>query len=325
MSLSAEHRRHLHPGKRVYVKVSLPDGALFQQWGVVSSVGQDLVRVFVTGAPLPDDGLETGAAVMVRFETEGEWHACKGLMAGKISENVIPVRPVGEIFSEELREYYRIDVFIPLAYTILATREMAEARSWLQEKRDQGKSLPEMAPFSPPPGEKLPCPPGYGPCHRVVANISGGGLKIAMGEKTADKDLIGIALHLPGRFAPVHLVAEVVHSEKTYSSTAAHQLYKTAMRFALIDESDRELVLSFIRREELDRLRETRKSAGFAPVLETGKRWKTFFGKALFVLAIMALFFHAALLAVEYKRAGHKTDFQLFIEESVRKYLNTRR
>lgn len=191
----------------------------------------------------------------------------------------------------ERREYVRVEAYLPIKYKILDESEYEEARK--RCKKQRGESFPESIPSllagmdleklrDPDPIHSEGIDPGtaralteidgklnlllrlmvenrlteieHDLCHEV--NLSGGGLRLTLPQELEAGAKIGLEITLP-MFPPIPLftIAEVIRVVPAETSTEEAPFFETALKYAEIDEDDREMIIRYVFKRQRHTLR----------------------------------------------------------------------
>src|SRR5690242_19510753 len=97
-------------GMKVRVGIPLPDAEIFLDWAVIHEVDEDLVSLQLSRDQLPVGvTLHEGQIVDLRGGKDDAAYSCRAIIVFEGRESRVLLRLIGEIVTDELREYYRID------------------------------------------------------------------------------------------------------------------------------------------------------------------------------------------------------------------------
>ncbi|CAH2031522.1 PilZ-like domain-containing protein [Trichlorobacter ammonificans] len=294
MSDYLTYRQHFPPGKKVNVAIPVPQGETFNDWAVISSIDEDLVSLQLSRDELPNGvKLSTGLILDIRVGTGDSGYSCRGIIVTEGVRREIILRLIGEIVSNELREFYRIDAFLPIRYFITseknesvlktAWKEKREARIEAEREQQQREKKPwerlREVRHEEQPEEELTADAlrtsdedaetgleeddgvdhSWDDVIPLAANISGGGIRILLHHQFAEGDLVPVEIFLPAEPRPkiIDAVCKVVFSRE--NQAAAKQMnrpsYNTAFQFLWIDERERDTLVTYISTVQLKRIR----------------------------------------------------------------------
>ncbi len=292
-----QYIEHYPRGMKVHVGIPVPGESVFQDWAIIAGVDEDLVELQLSRDVLPAGvRLTIGTILDIRGGKDENAYSCRGIIVSEGVQRTILLRFIGEIVSDELREYYRIDAFLPIKYYLAGTTsEYVLKQDWQakrqaraeaeRERREQEKKpwqrlmLPQEGrphgetqevdeePFADVLAEEdaLPDDTGDHSWDDVIplaANISGGGLRILLHHEVKVDALIMLEIFVPTEPQPkiVDAVGKVVLCAQNYAATKQTQRdsYNTGIEFLCIDERDRDTIVSYIANVQLKRIRQLR-------------------------------------------------------------------
>jgi hypothetical protein len=298
MSDAGHYTNRYFAGMKVEVGIPLPDAKVFRDWAIISEIDEDLVSLQLSRDMLPDGvNLRVGQILTIRSESDGQTHSCSAFIVSKGYDQDLLLRLTGEIVFEELREFYRIDAFLPIKfYTLLDQKPATVKKEWeerrkkrleeerirelirLEAKRErlraeerareqrllEGDSSGEPAIAKPQEEpEDNPYYESWGSVTSVAINISGGGLKILTNQGFETDEFLLLEIFVPSLSCIVDIAARVVFSNHNDNADDEGNCYNTGMQFVFIDERARFAINSHISGVQIQRIRQFR---GFADV-----------------------------------------------------------
>lgn len=334
--MSAGQNRAYHDffstGQRVGIGILVPDQGIFREWGGIERLDEDLLEVRLSRTQIPEGAsLEIGSTIMVRTGKNGEGYSCTAIVVGEKIDGLLPVRLTGEVVNDNQREFYRLDVFLPLTYGRTPEASPAAARErWEKQQREREFRKRWEEAVSPEiraavaGNEALLPPEELGHPLPIAANISGNGLLIRVHELCQPGDLVDLRLYLPPpRRSVVDIVAEVVHVTPV-AEDGGEPLYSTAMRYLCIDRPDQDRIIAFIRNEEREQLRlmggrllvETKE-----PAL-TPRQWFWHVTRQVIgTLVTLYIIWYVAMILVNYQKYGPRSYIQKTFEQQIMQYV----
>ena len=294
MSNFATYNQYFPAGKKVNVAIPVPQGETFYDWAIINSLDEDLVSLQLSRDELPSGvKLSTGFILDLRVGTDDSGYSCRGIIVTETYKREIILRLIGEVVSNELREFYRIDAFLPIRYFVtsernentlkIAWKEKREARlAAEQEFREQEKKpwerLRDMQ-YEQRPEEELThdalrtdqdeeteeqeeddgLDHTWDDVIPLAANISGGGIRILLHHKFAEDDMVPVEIYLPTEPRPqiIDAVCRVAFCRE--NEAAGKQFnrptYNPGFKFVWIDERERDALVSYISNVQLKRIR----------------------------------------------------------------------
>jgi hypothetical protein len=282
-------------GQRIQVEIPLAGGKTFRDDAEIVSLQQDLLQLQLSRAVLPESAcLAVGTLLYVRIGKSGNGFRCRGMVLACDSQSGLLVRLTGETLSLDDREFFRIDVYIPLTYCL------------------QGAD-PDLTPARPLP---------------VAANLSGAGLRMQVPEHFPIDQFLDLTLVLPPEYGgAMHLTGQVVYVMELSRPDAVRRLFDTALRFVGVSVAHRDRLVKFIHAKELEQLQRLREQSALLPAAEPGtcgwgsctsreKVRLVLYGVAATLLAVWLI-----LSLVDYYRAGRKGVIEKTFEDQIKKIL----
>lgn len=287
------YSQHFPAGMKVNVGIPVPGGNIFHDWAIIHHIDEDLLELQLSRDTLPDGvKLSLGAILDVRGGKEDSGYSCRAIIVSEGYQRTVLLRLIGEIVSDELREFYRIDAFLPIKYFLTSeASEVTLKKAWivkrearievekerkLHEKKPwQRLRLPqqEETPEEELTGEMLGEDSGEGENDEtadsedhswddvipLAANISGGGIRILLHHQFKMDDLMALEIFLPSEphARIIDAVGKVVFVGQNYAATKQmhRESFNTGIQFLYIDERDRDAIVSYISNVQLKRIR----------------------------------------------------------------------
>ncbi len=288
-------------GMKVEVGIPLSDTSSFRDWAIVNQVDNDLISLQLSRDILPAGvSLRVGQILTIRSEHDFQIYFCRAFIVSKGFEQELLLRLTGEIVANELREFYRIDAFLPIKFNPLPDQEPDNVRKRWEERRRQRREeerlreqrllearreksreeerareqrLLEGAPSSEPPtadssraGEEEQVGEYYeswGSVNSVAVNISGGGLRISTEQLFPVDQALLLEIFVPSSRCIVDVAARVIFSQRNDDAGENRPCFSTGLQFMFIDESARSAINRHTSGIQLRRIRQFK---GFADV-----------------------------------------------------------
>lgn len=277
MSDMEQYANYFTAGMKVGVGIPMPNAEVFTDWAVINNIDEDLVTLQLSRDQLPVNvNLHMGQILDLRGGHEGSGFSCRAIIVIEGYAREILLRLIGEIVSDELREFYRIDAFLPIKYYISREQNPGILRQeWIarreqrhieelehKEKRWDSRLVVESAVLPQEPHQESMdhYDDSWDTIIPLAANISGGGIRIISHQslKRGEYALLEILIPLPPRI--VDAVVRVVFTNRNYAAGVDHEYYNTAMQFVFIVERDRDAIIHHISNVQLKRIRQLREN-----------------------------------------------------------------
>ncbi|GAM11050.1 hypothetical protein OR1_03358 [Geobacter sp. OR-1] len=300
--------------------------------GGVSRLSGDLIELILNSRlPVDTSSTDTEYLLELRSVHLGSAFRCRALLVSDASEMTVSMRLVGNVILEELREYFRIDTYIPLRYIPLADLdEKTVLRRWLEflDFQTQRSIRPASFAFKGEPASAASSDSDlFSPLEYstpVAANISGGGLRTNLPELLKPGCQAILEMYLPGTPPRiVDVVGEVLASGYVHSEDGG-KTFSTPFKFTHINENDRDAIINHIHKVQQQQIRQISdetpvelRTTAPSP-LSRNARIKRFIGKTIVIslLIITALF-----LFNLYKHRG-KSEVSIIFERGLKMYLD---
>ncbi|WP_298433072.1 PilZ-like domain-containing protein [Geobacter sp.] len=314
--------KYFDVGLRVEVRFPRSEAPAFSDWAVITLFEEDLVEFQLSRDALPE-GVRTdvGTILDLRLGQGGSAYCCRSIIVGEPAGAKISARLIGEVVPDELREFYRIDAYIPLRYRLPRGEPAGEIRARWEAGRygppDAGGDLPSL-----PAGADLSGGRPAGHPAPVAANISGSGIRIRTHEQFAVGDLLPLELFLPlEQPTTISVIGQVVHVGQVRTRDGEPPLFGTALHFFCIDERDRDAIVKFVSLVQLEHLRSLRGNAIRITDLEyTEYARRMRLRRIVFAAALIAVILIVlALLAIS-RLTGPKGEIEQDYEREIKKY-----
>lgn len=259
MSDFDQYLEHFPVGLKVNVGIPVPGGDTFHDWAIIHTIDEDLISLQLSRDTLPAGvKLKVGTILDIRAGNEIEGYSCRAIIVAEGYHREVLLRLIGEIVSSELREFYRIDAFLPIKYFVsseqsevrlkVAWKEKREARITAEKERKQQEKKPWERLRQAPDTEELPSEEfgeeglwddtgegldqpdqdvddtrdhSWDDVIPLAANISGGGIRMLLHHKFENDTLVPLEIYLPCEPEPqiIDAVCIVAFANENYAAT----------------------------------------------------------------------------------------------------------
>jgi Family of unknown function (DUF5634) N-terminal domain/PilZ domain len=348
MSDLEQYARHFSVGVKVGVGIPLPNAEVFKDWAIIHKIDEDLVSLQLSRDVLPVGvTLGYGQILELRGGKEGSGHSCRAIIVSEGDSRELLLRLIGEIVSDELREFYRIDAFLPIKYYVSQEQNLDVLhRQWVLrrahrqqielEQKVQGWNSPLLSKNAELPQEKTAdseisqnagdvVGESWDAIIPLAANVSGGGLRLITHQGFDNGEYVLLEILVPTPRRVVDVVARVIFANRNYAAGSDHHYYNTGMQFVYIDERERDAIVNHISSIQLKRIRQMREMYLFRDVSDDGAAPGIFKVRSIAVriLAILFGLIAVASLVDYFWRYAHdrpKGEIETIFEDAVRKY-----
>lgn len=337
-------------GMKVGVAIPLQDAEVFNDWAIIHEIEEDLVSLQLSRDHLPVRvTLHIGQVLELRAGKEGDHYSCRAIIVSEGREKKLMLRLIGDIVSDELREFYRIDAFLPIKYYISQEQHPELLRKQWEHRREHRFSL-ELArrqrrwdsEFVEGEGE-LPrekrqeeieeekFDASWDTIIPLAANISGGGIRIITHQDFTLGEYVLLEILVPTPRRIVDAVVRVVFANRNYAAGDDHEFFNTGLQFVFIDERDRDSIVNHISNVQLKRNRQLREKFllvsdieenGVQPVSsEGGRNWADISKKILLVLLLLIVIAVLVNFFKNYAVEHPKNEIGELFENALKKYM----
>lgn len=351
MSDSEQYARYFSAGMRVGVGIPLHNNELFRDWAIIHVLEEDLVELQLSRDVLPADvDLQTGKVLELRCGKDGKGYRCSGVFVSEGEAGNIHIKLTGDVNSNELREFYRIDAYLPfkievskehnLDAVLKEWRTRKQSRSEFETRRKEdfehkrrdfifrtaqgGFDAEDGAPGQTTVQDQdilELVDDSWKEVNAPAINLSAGGFKFVTAEHFEVGDIVFQEVFLPTNPPRImDSVARVVFKSRNYFARSDEECFNIATQFLFIDERDRDAIVSHISNLELMRIRLLRHNY----LLFDRFAEKNMFTP--FKIISVALILLASIIAISsyfqsYSHSSIKNEIQETFESGIRKYL----
>ena len=354
------YSRYFPVGKKVGVGIPLPNAEVFKDWAVIHNIDEDLVSLQLSRDVLPSGvSLRYGQILELRGGSEGNGYCCRAIVVSEGEESELLLRLIGEIVSDELREFYRIDAFLPIKFFVSHEQNIdrlhkhwEERRAYRQQlelekkgRRWKSITLPagaepqknslhssvntdidEMVPGKIPAVESVN--DSWDAIIPLAANISGGGLRIITPQEFDEGEYLLLEIFVPLPERVIDVIGRVVFANRNYAAGSNLEFFNTGVQFVYLDERDRDAIVTYISKIQLTRIRQLRERYLYRESLENNEQFDQtgIFGISKTVTRKLYVLFFAVLLSVlisylwYYANEHPEGNIQRSFEDGIKKY-----
>ena len=303
MSAAYQHAYHYAIGMKVEVGIPMINNQVFRDWAIINEVDDDLVSLQLSRDTLPEGiTLRVGQMLNLCSEHDFQIYNCRAYIVSKGYEQELLLRLTGEIVANELREFYRIDAFLPIKFHVLpeidpelakkiwnerrsrrrgelrameaerleAKRKRIRAEELAWEQRRHDVLLPGQAPGY----IRVNCEEegitqydeSWEAITSVAVNVSAGGMRIATDREFRDNDLLLLEIYVPSARSIVDIVARVIFSRRNDDKTKYDHDVSTGLQFLFIEEAARSAINGHSSAIQLKRIRQFKGFANVEPL-----------------------------------------------------------
>ncbi|SNB47023.1 PilZ-like domain-containing protein [Geobacter sp. DSM 9736] len=229
----------------------------------IACIQGDLVELELYDKELPEmAAIKSGAEAALSAWTGGVLYRVPALLSGLNRGGSISLKLVGEVKEQQRREYFRLDVMLPAVLTVPEDQDFRSLEALWQELRadTQKGTPPVLQPYEK--GVKLVRWGGHSEVLPCRINLSGGGLSMRIPWYVKPGTQVALLLFIPAAIPrPISVIAEVLRCQELTLFWGKDHRFMSAMKFNLINEKDRDEVISFLFNEQRRELK-MKKSTG---------------------------------------------------------------
>jgi hypothetical protein len=250
--------RYLLVDRQVDIGVQLTDNKFCEETAAIKFIRGDRHQLELYGKGLTH-GAETEAGAKVVITSKEAWALCRchAVLEKEVVGREMELRLISQVDVQQRREYFRLDVRIPVLYSVPSDQRLSSICEGWTAKRDAGGAA--TPPVMIPSGEGFKVVGwnnGDVDVELCRVNLSGGGLRLKVTDYLSPGTLVNLEIFLPLNPARViHAVGAVVRANEIQLNWDRHTYYSTSMEFKLIGEKDRETIISYIFNEQRNDLR----------------------------------------------------------------------
>lgn len=281
MSELDNYSRYFPVGIKIGVGIPLPNAEIFKDWAVIHDIEEDLITLQLSRDVLPSKvTLNYGQILELRGGKEGAGYCCRAIIVSEGDARELLLRLIGEIVSDELREFYRIDAFLPIKYYIPSDQHIDVLHKQWEARRIQSeqKQLEQkdhrwdgalVAGTANLPQERLQKADAdnqeneddiWDTIIPLAANISGGGVRMITHQGFDSGDFVLLEILVPTPRRVVDIIARVIFANPNFSAGSKHPFFNTGLQFVYVDERDRDAIVNYISNVQLKRIRQLRET-----------------------------------------------------------------
>ncbi len=348
MSDVEQYAEYFMSGLKITVCIPMENNELFRDWAIVEALDEDIITLRLSRDELPVEvHLIAGAMLDLRLGKDGMGFRCGGFFVEEVGAGEIKVHLTGEVGTNELREFFRIDAFIPFRYQFTKEQNLdvligtwrkskknrlaaeAERRDAFIEKQREMLFRAAAGEFDaegreqvtnrPPDVEEFnPVDESWDDVNASAINISGGGFKFVTTDDFKIDELVVIEMFIPA--APPRImdgIARVVFKNNNYSIKDGSEYFNVALSFVVIDDRDRDAIVSHISHLETMRIRQ-KGQLPFIDFRNTEKR-RSLVKTAIWIAFGVIFIYFASSYLFGYSQRAHN-EFEDMVGNAVRKY-----
>lgn len=352
MGNAADYASYFGVGMKIGVGIPMPNSRVFVDWALIHEIDEDLVTLQLSRDQLPVGvRLHVGQLIDLRGGKDEAAYSCRAIVVIEGRANFALVRLIGEIVTDQLREFYRIDTFLPVKYYLSGNQDPDSLRiEWQNrcqkrlddeiQRKQQPWDLSYIAADADLPPERRQEPladevdetgeqdSSWDTIIPLAASISGGGIRIVAHQQFQEGQYVPLEIMVPSTPRRiVDAIGQVVFATRSQGGAADRESYNVALKFVFIDERDRDAIVNHVTTIQLQRIRQLREHFALldgvdAPGGEGNlPRWKPLARNALLVALLCAVLLLLYVFFWGYGANRPKGEIAETFESGIRRYL----
>jgi hypothetical protein len=347
MSEMDQYARYFTTGMKVGVGIPLPNAEVFRDWAVIHDLDEDLVSLQLSRDQLPVRvTLHVGQILEIRGGGEETGYSVRAIIVSEGYSKELLLRLIGEIVSDELREFYRIDAFLPIKYYLsheqdsevleqqwrLRRQERLENEQLRKQRRWESMYMGDDAEF---PNERHmdetdenESDDSWDTIIPLAANISGGGIRIMTHQGFDISEFVLLEILVPSPRRIVDAVGRVTFANLNLAAGTDRNYFNTGLQFVFIDERDRDVVINYISSVQLKRIRQLREKYLFRSVDDEDVQtqvysvnWQEQLKRVLIWLIMAGIVWMLVSYFRNYAENRPKNEIEEVFENGIRRYI----
>jgi hypothetical protein len=344
-----QYATYFTPELKITVCIPMDNNELFRDWAIVEALEESIITLRLSRDELPVEvHLIAGIMLDLRLGKDGMGFRCGGFFVEEAGAGKIQVHLTGDVGTNELREFFRIDAFIPFRYQFTEEQNLdvlsgtwrkrkkirladeAERREAFSEKQREMLFRAAAGEFDAEGREQVknkqlvveefnPIDETWDNVNASAINISGGGFKFVTTDDFKIDELVVIEMFIPATPSRImESIARVVFKNNNYSFKDGNEYFNVALSFVLIDDRDRDAIVSHISHLESLRIRQ-KGQLPFFDVTSTIKRI-SLLKMAIWIAFLVVFIYFVSSYLYDYSHQNVHNEIEDMFESAVRKY-----
>ncbi|MBT0663938.1 DUF5634 family protein [Geobacter pelophilus] len=247
---------YLRPQHQIRVGFQLPDNNVVDLNAVVLSIDGSVLHLETFGSSTEQLAqVPEGSPAIILSSENWAFCRCQGVLEATVARN-FTIKLRGEPEIQQRREHFRMDVFIPILYSMPDEQQINSVEGIWKARRMMGEFIdpPKVVPFQ---GSFKVLNWDNGPdIEPSRINLSGGGLRVKTSEAFESGTYLNISIFLPlASIKVIDAVVSIIRSTEIRLTLDNRPAFSTAMKFVFLAERDRENIITYIFNEQRNTLR----------------------------------------------------------------------
>ena len=349
MSDVEQYATYFTDGLKITVGIPMDNNELFRDWAIVEALEENIITLKLSRDEFPVEvHLLVGIMLDLRLGKEGRGFRCSGLFVDEVGAGEIRVHLTGDVGTSELREFFRIDAFIPFRYQFTEEQNLdvligtwrkrkqnrladeAERREVFNEKNRERLFRTATGEFDVEDREQAinkqqnveafnSIDDSWDNVNASATNLSAGGFKFVTTDVVKIGELVFIEMFIPATPPRImESITRVVFKNKNYSFKDGKEYFNVALNFVLVDDRDRDAIVSHISHLESLRIRQKRQLSTFE-VKSANKRVSPL-KMAIWIAFLVVLIYFISSYFYDYSQRKGRNEIEDMFGNAVRKY-----
>ncbi len=247
-----EYDQYFKTGQQVKLAI-ISSGTMSREInGEIAEVAGDSASIEILGEGIPESLSTKKQGTRLSLAGWSGWgfFQTEVIIEKVFSAKNITVNFVGDIEEKQRREYFRLDVSLPVRIDCPVAQSPVAIREQWTSSRDKNLNAPPPRMVPTAKGYRVSLPGGTDIQPQNV-NLSGGGLRLRTPAAILPGDLVNVDLYMP--LAPpriINTVAEVLRCNELTLRLEKESIFITAMKFIHIEDHDRESIIAYLFAEQ---------------------------------------------------------------------------
>jgi len=350
MSEAEQYAQFFTQGLKITVCIPMDNNELFRDWAIVEELEEEILTLQLSRDELPAEvHLIPGIILDLRLGKDGAGYRCSSFFVGEVGTGKIIAHLTGDVGTSELREFYRIDLFLPFRCQFTEEQNLnvligkwrkkkqtrvadeAERREVYNEKHKEllfriaagefdDEDREQVRNKQPAVEEFNPIDETWDDVNAGAINLSAGGFKFVSSDDFKIDEVIFIEMFIPS--SPPRImdcIARIVFKSMNYSFKDDRDHFNVALNFVLIDDRDRDAIVSHISHIESLRIRQKRQLPSLIPESALNRRISPLKRVILIALAL-GLIYYVSTYIYDYTKREIRNEIQDTFGNAVKKY-----
>jgi hypothetical protein len=245
-----DYGRYFEELQKVNVSIILDEGSFFDGSADIKTLQGNMACLEMFGDNLPPSGLfREGVNVVLSNWNRGALYGCAATVEKISNDSLFSIKLNGPVKELQRREFFRLDVSLPVIYEILDSSNHEELGSLLACDGMKACKQPQLVRTED--GFKVLDWIGGNDVLPTRMNLSGGGVRFKVPELIEPGKTLKLTIFLPlVKPRVICAVAEVLRCQEISLSWERGISYSLSMKFLHLNEKDQEEIIMYLFAEQ---------------------------------------------------------------------------